>query len=122
MARDDELEDDDDDHKNGRLRRFKSAYAKSLSSDSQGYQTSFNSESDRTMQELTAMSWAAFSTEQDLDPTDLVFKVKALSCCSLEERLGLGISLLERKTKLARSDVEKLTATPGLNQTDATDD
>ena len=61
----DDGDDDDDDESEGfldRLGRFRKAYDVALATDTQGYRVADDT-GERTAQELTAMSWAAFCTD-----------------------------------------------------------
>jgi hypothetical protein len=98
---DDEDEDDDsDDTDLDRRGRFRKAYNVALSTDTQGYCVSGSKGLERTPQELTALSWAAFCT--DLFPDeDASFRIQALDCEDLFERLKLASHMLrEKKNKL----------------------
>ena len=132
-SEDDDEDDDDDDDENDdsdtptRVDRYNKAYLQALESDSQGYYThqlSNNSpsprlqqgkeqlKSTRSIQELTAISWAVFATEV-MDDLDAQFRVQALDTQDLVERLKLGLFLLNEKRRLiermlqqVRSDME----------------
>lgn len=127
---DDTFDDGEDDGRPvDRRRRFHWAYKQALESDTQGYQTmtstasSKSSDDDdgamevRTEQELTASSWAAFNTDLVHDAEDLVFRIRALDCSSLDERLRLGRALMRRKRANLSAKLKEV-STPGLNQTD----
>lgn len=66
----------------------------------QGYRVVDDSTSDRTPQELTAVSWAAFCTESD-PQEDVTYRIQALDSNSLFDRLKLAAHMLrEKKSKL----------------------
>jgi len=111
---DDEEVDGPEDTVIDRRKRFRRAYDVALSTDTQGYQVvAANEEStvaDRTPQELTALSWAAFCTEL-LPEVDAAIRIQALDCDNVFERLKLASVLMRRKKALLRSRMEKA----GLN-------
>ena len=100
---DDEDDDDEDDDVTfaDRRRRFQKAYQVALSTDTQGYCVASPNQmktTERTAQELTAISWAAFCTEIFPDAT---YRIQALDADQLFERLKLASHMLrERKTDL----------------------
>jgi len=103
---DDEEEDSNtDDAFVDRRKRFRRAYEIALETDTQGYQTAVG-QSDRTPQELTALSWAAFCSEL-LPDTDAPFRVQALCSETLFDRLKIASAMLQRKKKLLRARMEK---------------
>jgi hypothetical protein len=77
-------EDEDDDYELDRSARFRRAYQVALATDTQGYQViaSKSTTLDHTPQELTAISWAAFSTELVLEQ-DAMFRIQALDVSRL---------------------------------------
>jgi hypothetical protein len=77
-----------------------------LSTDAQGYCTQDVSVSDRSPQELTALSWAAFGTEM-LPEDDSTYRIQALDCDSLFDRLKLGLHLLREKKSKLREQMQK---------------
>lgn len=96
---DEEDEDDDDKTLLDRQGRFKKAYDIALSTDTQGYRVTDDT-GDRTAQQLTAVSWAAFCT--DLLPSDeSTYRIQALDSDNLFERLKLASQMLrELKARL----------------------
>lgn len=102
---DDDEEDDSDDHVKelDRRGRFRQAYQVAMDTDTQGYfcpQQQQQDGSDRTAQELTAISWAAFCTEV-LAEDDATYRIQALDSESLLDRLKLASHMLqEKKTQL----------------------
>ena len=97
----DEEDDHDDDAKAlmDRQGRFKKAYDIALSTDTQGYRVTDDT-GDRTAQQLTAISWAAFCT--DLLPSEeSTYRIQALDSDNLFERLKLASQMLrELKARL----------------------
>jgi len=101
----DDDDDDDDDELDNRRRRFERAYQITKSTDMQGYKTSLLSsksdeENSRSIQDLTALSWAYFSTEEH--PEDIyVYKLRATECDDLCQRLQIALTMLkERRSQL----------------------
>lgn len=84
-----------------RRARFQRALQVALDTDTQGYTTS-TKQYERSAQELTALSWAAF--ESDLLPElDTMYRVQALDADDLLERLKLALHMLrEKKTQLRK--------------------
>ena len=106
---DEDDEDSDDDDEPGvcldRLSRFQKAYATALATDTQGYRVTDDT-GDRSAQELTAMSWAAFCT--DLLPSeDSTFRIQALDSDNLFERLKLASQMLREKKAQLRVKMHK---------------
>mmetsp|Transcript_24501 Transcript_24501/g.35864 ORF Transcript_24501/g.35864 Transcript_24501/m.35864 type:complete len:409 (-) Transcript_24501:112-1338(-) len=89
--------------------QFQRAYDASLLSDSQGYMVSSSSEAscERSVQELTAMSWAAFS----IDEADVTQRIQALDCDDLFDRLKLAAFMLRD----FKSELEAKVALDGIN-------
>ena len=108
----DDDDDDGDDRAIDRRRRFERAYQIALSTDTQGYQYS-GKPCDRTPQELTAVSWAAFCSEL-LPEEDAMVRLEALNCENLGHRLKIANVVLRRKKALLLSRMEKA----GLKATD----
>jgi hypothetical protein len=104
----DEYENNDDDSMIDRRRRFRRAYEVALETDTQGYQVlaSANGASDRSPQELTALSWAAFCTEL-LPEEDATFRIQALDTVNLFDRLKLASQMLRRKQAQLRVRMER---------------
>jgi ribosomal protein S18 acetylase RimI-like enzyme len=88
-----------------RRRRFRRAYEVALATDTQGYQVA-SATGDRTPQELTAISWAAFCTEL-IPEVDATFRIQALDCDNLFDRLKLASGLMRQKKALLRAKMEK---------------
>jgi len=108
---DEEPSDDDDEGSSiDRRKRFRRAYQIALETDTQGYQVAGpgqgESTGDRTPQELTAISWAAFCSEL-LPEEDAPFRVQALDCDTLFDRLKIASAMLRRKKRLLRARMEK---------------
>lgn len=109
---DDNMNDDDDDEDIAmdRTAQFQEAFRQAKSCDSQGYMTSASSspmEGERSAQDLTAISWAIFCT----DDVDQTIRIQALDCDDLFDRLKMGSSMLrenkaELEAKLALTDVK----------------
>lgn len=98
---------DDDDDAPTRVERYQEAVQQALESDSQGYMLSSSSQSQRSVQELTAISWAAFATEA-VDDLDAQFRVQALDTNDLVERLKLGLFLLNEKRRLIENMLQQV--------------
>merc|ERR1719148_598485 len=89
----DDDDDDDDDEVDNRRYRFERAYQVAKSTDMQGYKTTLlSSKSDkknsRSIQDLTALSWAYFSTEENLEDV-FVNRLRAVECDDLCQRLQI---------------------------------
>ena len=107
FADDEDGDDDSDDTFIDRRKRFRRAYEVALQTDTQGYQVvTGQGTNDRTPQELTAISWAAFCSEL-LPEEDAPFRVQALDCDTLFDRLKIASAMLRRKKKLLRARMEK---------------
>lgn len=81
-----------------RQARFQRAYQVALDTDAQGYtsRSSTDSTEERSVQELMALSWAAF--ESDLLPElDVAWRIQALDADDLLDRLKLGLRMLQDK-------------------------
>ena len=61
---------------------------------------------DRTPRQLSALSWAAFCTEM-LPEEDATFRIQALDCDNLFERLKLASHMLRQKETALRAKMEK---------------
>jgi hypothetical protein len=78
-----------------------------MATDTQGYCVSSSKDgSDRSPQELTALSWASFCTEL-LPEEDTTFKIQALDCDDLFERLKLASHMLRAKKADLRDKMKK---------------
>ena len=93
-----------------RRSRFQKAYECALSTDTQGYRVIATDETapgdQRTPQELTAVSWAAFCTEI-LPEIDATYRIQALDCDNLFDRLKLASHMLREKKAQLRAKMEK---------------
>lgn len=106
----DEDNDDDEffDEKPDRNSQFKESFKQAQACDTQGYMISGNpKEGERSVQDLTALSWAVFCTD-DVQET---VRVQALDSDDLFDRLKLGSYMLREKkaeleAKLALTDVK----------------
>jgi len=105
------LDDEDDEEELDRNGQFHAAFLQSKASDSQGYMVSSgkSNEGKRSAQDLTAISWSAFCT----DDVDDMVRIQALDCDDLFDRLKMGSYMLREKkaeleAKLALSDVQVL--------------
>ena len=104
----DDLGDDEDDEVSelDRRGRFRQAYQIALATDTQGYCISQGSNIERTPQELTALSWAAFCTNVIPDE-DATFRIQALDCDSLFDRLKLASHMFREKKNQLKKQMEK---------------
>ena len=142
---DDEDEDDDDDDEDestDRTLRFHKAYEIAKSTDTQGYMTksttSTNTQNqttqyERPVQDLTALSWAAFCTDEKTEDDGAVplnaatYRIQALDCADLFDRLKLASYMLrEKKEELQRqlgtAGVEFKQSDDDLNNSDSSKD
>jgi hypothetical protein len=114
---DEEEEEDDDDDEVAELDRrgrYRQAFHVALAHDTQGYRVTTESSSnkrrdggmERTPQELTALSWAAFCTNI-LPEEDATFRIQALDCGSLFDRLKLASHMLREKKNLLKQQMDK---------------
>lgn len=101
----DDDEDSEEDIELDRRARFRQAYEVACSTDTQGYCV-VDKTSDRTPQELTAISWAAFCTELLLED-DATFRIQALDSDSLFDRLKLASHMLRDKKAQLRVKMQK---------------
>jgi hypothetical protein len=90
-----------------RVERYEESYAHAMESDTQGYLSSSSSDNQRSAQELTAISWAAFATEA-VDDLDAPYRVQALDTDDLSERLKLGLFLLNEKRRLIENMLQQV--------------
>lgn len=106
-----------------RRRRFRRAYEVALATDTQGYQVPAvaATTTDRTAQELTAISWAAFCTEL-LPEVDATFRIQALDCDNLFDRLKLASGLMRQKKAMLRARMEKAGLKFGIDDFDETEE
>lgn len=89
--------------------RFRQAYRVALDTDTQGYIGSSSTGGggvDRTPQELTALSWAAFCTNV-LPEEDVLPRIQALDSDSLFDRLKLASAMLREKKNSLKTQMEK---------------
>lgn len=104
---DDDDEDDDEDFDPDRTGKFTEAYTTALATDTQGYMIQQPQEShERSARELTAMSWAAFCTEENTEE-DATFRIQALDCEDLFDRLKLASFMLREKKSLLKKRLGK---------------
>lgn len=108
MADNDE-DDDEDLEKDGvcidRIGRFRQAYETAMATDTQGYQVK-DDMANRSAQELTAISWAAFCS--DLLPSEeSTYRIQALDSDQLFERLKLASQMLREKKAQLRVKMRK---------------
>ena len=103
-----DLGDDEDDEVSelDRKGRFRQAYDVALSTDTQGYCVPNSSNLERTPQELTAISWAAFCTNV-LPEEDAAYRIQALDSDDVFERLKPASHMLREKKKRLRQLMEK---------------
>ena len=104
---DDDEDDETDDTDADRLKRFRTAYQVAIDTDTQGYQLVNQESGDRTPQELTAISWAAFCTDMVPEQQDAMFRVQALDTDNLFDRLKLAVFMLREKKKRLMQQIEK---------------
>jgi len=106
-ADDDSEEDDeeDDGRELDRRARFRQAYEVALATDTQGYQM-VDKTGDRTPQELTAISWAAYCTGL-LPEEDATYRIQALDSDNLFDRLKLALHMLREKKAQLRVKMQK---------------
>jgi hypothetical protein len=109
----DEADDDEDDIELDRRGRFQHAYEVAMDTDSQGYLSAATTD-ERSPKELTALSWAAFCTEEDPDGGNAAFRVQAMGETNLLERLKLASQVL----KLRRGQLETEMKKAGLSKKD----
>ena len=86
--------------------RFRQAYNVALQTDTQGYCVAKSSDLERSPQELTALSWAAFCTNV-LPDEDAAFRIQALDCDDLFDRLKLGAHMLREKKNQLKEQMKK---------------
>jgi hypothetical protein len=104
---DDENDDDDNDNEYDRRKRFRHAYEVALATDTQGYCVTGNDiATERSPQELSAVSWASFCTGL-LAEEEATFRIQALDCDNLFDRLKLASHMLRAKKQELRSKMEK---------------
>jgi len=119
-------EDNDAEYNLDRTGRFRRAFHIAKSTDSQGYISSKDeASSQRSLQELTAISWAAFQSDRLLEDdedvlfamnengqlvasSEVLFRIQALSSSSLEERMKLALQYIQQKKLELKQSLEKL--------------
>jgi len=107
--------EEDDDHDLDRNGRFQEAFLVAKNSDSQGYMVSASSpETERSIQDLTAISWAVFSAMRDCASSAV--RIQALDTTDLLSRLHIALYVLREK----RKDLEAKIALVGKNDDDST--
>lgn len=121
----DDDDDDDDEFELDRTARFRRAFEMAKSTDTQGYIHSASSSdgdsSQRSVQDLAAISWAAFQTDrvheddsggggvigeggQLVASSDVLFRMQASACVNLADRMKLALEYyLEKKAELKES-------------------
>jgi hypothetical protein len=77
-----------------------------MSTDTQGYCVASNQYLERSAQELTALSWAAFCANM-FPEEDATFRIQALDSASLFDRLKLASHMLREKKNQLKSQMEK---------------
>mmetsp|Transcript_5077 Transcript_5077/g.7488 ORF Transcript_5077/g.7488 Transcript_5077/m.7488 type:complete len:468 (+) Transcript_5077:292-1695(+) len=105
---DDDDDDYDDDEEMDRKSRLQKAFQIAKATDYQGYKVSSDQpatgrgQSTRSIQDLTALSWAYFCCEND--PMDIIsYRLRAIESVDLCGRLNLALSMMnERKEKLSK--------------------
>lgn len=103
---DDDNEDEDEPDLD-RRGRFQQALEIALQFDSQGYRVSPQEDAaEYTPQELTAISWAAFCTEV-LPELDTSYRIQALDCDDLFDRLKLATHMLHQKELNLKAKLQK---------------
>jgi len=104
-----EFEDDDDEP--NRRDRLNEAFKIAKINDMQGYRISSlestSSATSRSVQDLTALSWAYFSTE-DNSVDILAHRLQALECTDLCERLRLALVMLLEKSSALKKTLRSL--------------
>jgi Lon protease-like protein len=103
---DDEDEEDENERELDRRGRFNRAYQIALATDTNGYFLPKQDTVERTPKELTAISWASFCTEI-LEEEDATFRIQALDCESLLDRLKLASHMLQGKKAALQKRMEK---------------
>uniref|UniRef100_A0A7S2W004 Lon N-terminal domain-containing protein n=1 Tax=Eucampia antarctica TaxID=49252 RepID=A0A7S2W004_9STRA len=115
---DEEDEDDEDIADLDRSGRFRLAFKTAKATDQQGYiNPLLAAKCERSLQDLTAISWAAFCTEEDR--LDLAaYRIQALDCDDLFERLKLGSHMMKEK----KESLQKLMKKNGIKFESRDDD
>lgn len=91
------MDDDvDDDSELDRRGLFQQAFQIAMETDSQGYLSSAITD-ERSPKELTALSWAAFCTDDTMDLEMATFRIQAMDETKLVERLKLASTMFKRK-------------------------
>ena len=131
---DDDDDDDDDAVALDRMGRFRRAYELAKETDAQGYISSTeadNSSENRSLQDLSAISWAAFETErlheddedagivvgadgQLLASSDTLYRMQALASTGIMDRMKLALTCLHNK----RVEINKALKEVGLKYED----
>lgn len=129
------LEDEDDDYdeeddEEDSLSRFRQAFLQARESDSQGYTTisSFPTLEDatestpqRSIQDLHAISWAAFSFRPLLE-IDSALRTQVLDSSRLLDRLYMGIYVVREKKKELMNELTDLNGRAKRKQTEYEDE
>lgn len=113
MSDDEGEEEDDEDTDDSfgdldRLGRFRRAYEVAMATDTQGYTVSSSANRDESLspRELTAVSWAAFSSEL-VPSSDATYRIQALDADQLFLRLKLAFQMLREKKAQLRVKMQK---------------
>jgi hypothetical protein len=117
-------EDDNNDIEEDRLfdrrRRYHQAYRIVLDIDTQGYvlrSQEVDTETFRSLKELSAVSWAAFMTEI-LPEEDAIFRIQALDESEVLKRLALASYMLRQKRVKLQSKIDRYDAKRKENDDD----
>merc|ERR1711933_471189 len=118
---DDDMEDELD-----REGIYKSAVEDAKMSDSQGYMVSPSSslgcidigQKQRSIQDLTAISWAVFCSSEEKEDKTVTIRIQALDSSKLLDRLYMGLFVLREKKK----DLEEKLALVGRRKRQQLDD
>eukprot|EP00978_Attheya_sp_CCMP212_P047967 scaffold455281_cov51-Attheya_sp.AAC.2 len=114
---DDDYDDDDEDgtdldeygYAEDRAGKFRIAYKVAKMYDMQGYTVQQPpGEGERSAQDLTALSWAAFSTDDMLNEQDATYRIQALDINDLFERLKLASQMLKEKKAELKTKLEQV--------------
>ena len=97
----DDDDDDDDDDDLDPISKFRNSYLSAKESDYNGYTTTSSSdENHRSIQDLTAISWAAFCVFDSSERENLItYRIQVLDSTRLLDRLYMGIYILREKRK-----------------------
>jgi len=96
---------DDDDEEDEELidpvSRFRHAFHQAKESDFNGYTTTIQPTTtpERSLQDLTAISWAAFCCDDPQKDNNMTYRIQVLDSSRLLDRLYMGIYVLREKKK-----------------------